>query len=240
MKDENTIKKPRRVLRAILKGLSLTAAVIAVALITWHFVWTYSGSNTWVREFEKNGVTVYSLKTPGVALKQFKAVTRVKTTLTRATAAMASTDAEDCNEWAPGCTSEKAIQPWSSDAMAYTHLFRLTFPSPFSPREFLIHAHVTQDQPTKAVLVRFEAAPDALPRNPCCVRVETLHNWWKFTPLGNGQVEVEALMNADQGLPYPMVNHFVPFGLYSVCHDLQAFLDKPKWQNARFDRIQEQ
>jgi hypothetical protein len=225
--------------RKLFKFLGYTAVIVVVALAIAHFAWKYSGSNTWEKVFEKNGVTVYALKEPGYTLKRFKAVTHVNTTLTRAVAAMASTDAEDCDEWAPGCKSEKAIQPFNAQDLTYTHLFRLAYPKPFAPREFLIHAHITQDMPSKSVLVDFHAEPDAIPHNDGYFRIPFLHNTWRFTPGQKGDVVVEATMNTDQGVPYVIVNKVVPYGLYDVCHNLQAFLDKPKWNNAKFAQIAE-
>jgi hypothetical protein len=152
---------------------------------------------------------------------------------------MASTETEDCAEWAPGCTSEKVIQPWNSQDLTYTHLYRLKYPSPFSPREFLIRAQVSQDLASKAVLVDFRASPNELPRNACCLRIEDLHNTWRFVPLENGEVEVEAVMNTDQQVPYVLVNRVAPRGLYITCRHLQRFLNKEKWQHVKFDRIEE-
>jgi hypothetical protein len=239
MTEPITISRPKRILRAIGRVLGYTAAAVAVALIAWHYIYKYSGSGKWEFEFEKKGVKVYSLKVPGETLKQFKAVTRVKTSLNRAAAAMISTETEDCADWMPGCTSERAIQPFNARNLTYTHLYRLKYPSPFTTRDFIIHARVNQDPATKAVLVAFQAKPDAAPRNECCVRVERLNNTWRFTPLGNGEVEAEAIVNADQKLPYFMVNKVAPASLYVMCRRLQKFLDKDKWQQAKLAHIVE-
>src|SRR5205085_4603852 len=143
----------------------------------------YSGSNQWKLEIDRDKVQVYSLKTPGKAMKDFKAVTRIKSRLSPIVASMVSTQTEDCAAWAPSCRSLQSIQPFNPQDMTYIHAYRLNYPRPFSPREFILNAKVTQDPRSKIVLVEFTALPDALPKHECCVRVERMHNSRKFTPL---------------------------------------------------------
>ena len=229
----------KRVLRTMLKVSAWGIAAVAVALLAAHLVWKYSGTGTWELAINKKGVKVYTMKVPGETVMRFKATTRVKTSLNRAVMAMVSTKTEDCADWMPGCLSKVAIQPWDSKKLTYTHLYSLDLPSPFRPRDFVIKAKVTQNPADKSVLVKFDAAPDEAPLDACCVRVEKLDNHWRFTPAGNGEVEVESMVNGDQKVPYFMANRFAPRSLYVLCRRLQKFLDQEKWQHARYDGIVE-
>ena len=168
--SQETPRKPRRVLRVIGKVLGYGGLLLVAALIVAHFAWKYSGSGQWELEINKKGVQVYSRKTPGTTLKDFRTVRRVKTTLHRAVAAMTSTDSEDCAEWSPGCVAKLTIQPWDPNKLTYVQLYRMDYPKPFKPREFLINAKVTQDPKTRTVLVDFTTQPDLVPRNACCPR----------------------------------------------------------------------
>lgn len=229
----------KRFMRRLFKVAAWGAAVVAVALLVAHFAWKYSGDGQWKLMTDKKGVKVYTMKVPGETIKRFRATTRVKTSLDRAVVAMVSTDTEDCAEWMPGCRSEGALQPWNPADLTYTHKYRIDLPSPFSPRDFIVHGKVTQNPANKSVLVKFDAVKN-LPENACCVRVDKIDNHWRFTPAGNGEVDVETQVNADQKLPYFMINKFAPHGLYVMCRRLQKFLDKEKWQQAQLDNIVEQ
>jgi hypothetical protein len=237
--EENASIQPRRVLGKIFKVLAIGGPVILTILVAAHFAWKYSGSNQWEPVIDKNGVKIYTLKAPGHVVERIRGITHVKTTLNAAVESMIQTDSEDCADWFPGCTSIQAIQPWNPHDLTYTHLYRLKANPPFSAREVLIKAQVSQNPQTKAVLIEFMAMPDELPQNSCCFRLSHMHNTWRFTPLDNGQVEVEIRMNVDLGIPYVMFNGFTPGGLYGLLARLQEYLNNDRWQHARYDLIKE-
>ncbi|MEO8382488.1 MAG: hypothetical protein ABI779_22705 [Acidobacteriota bacterium] len=239
MTTENEIRRPRRWLRGFFKYLALTLMLIVTILVAAHFAWKYSGSNRWVKVIDKNGIQVYTLKSPGQVLKRFRGVTHVKTKLAAAVDLMMQTDTKDCSDWFPGCTSVQAIQPWNPQDLTYIHLFRLKAFRPFAPRETLLKGRATQDPVTKSVLIEFMAMPDDLPPNDCCFRVSHMHNTWRYTPQANGEVEVEVRMNVDLGLPYVMFNRFIPGGVYKTLSRLPKYVDNERWQKAQFDSIQE-
>jgi hypothetical protein len=239
MTKENMLRRLRKVLRIVGRVLLFGSALVIAILVAAHFAWKYSGSKEWKLEVDKNGVQVYSLKAPGSALKRFKAVRRVKTTLNRAVAEMISTDLDDCAEWMGTKCAIETIQPWNSQEMYHILLFRINYPSPFSPREFILKVQVSQDPQSKAVLVKYDSIPDMLPRNECCLRVENMHNSWRFTPLENGEVEAELQMNMDEGLPYFLVNRFIPGSLYEGFSVLEKRYNREKWLHAKLDLVKE-
>src|SRR5215468_1513549 len=109
----------------ITKFLSLGALTLIAILFISHLVWKSSGSNEWELKIDKGGVKVYTLKSPGSSLKRLRAVTRVKTTLNRAVAAMMDTDVQNCAEWIPGCVSSKSIEPWNAQGLYYTQFYQV-------------------------------------------------------------------------------------------------------------------
>jgi hypothetical protein len=201
-------------------------------------VWKYSGSNKWELVLDKNGVKVYALKAPGSSLKQFKAVRRVKTTLNRAMGPMVKTDVATCAEWIPGCDGMEIVEPWNPQELSEAWLWHVNFPSPFSPREFLIKAQFIPDPQSKAVRVEVVASPDKLPRNGCCFRVVHMHNSWRFTTLENGELEVECLENVDMGIPYWLFNLGGGQGIYGLFSKLPVLLNEGKYQDERFEFVE--
>jgi hypothetical protein len=221
------------------KILTIGGALVLTILVAAHFTWKYSGSGQWEPVINKNGVMIYTLKAPGQVIQRVRGVTHVKTTLNAAVDSMVQTSTKDCGSWFPSCTSLDAVQPWNPRDLTYIQLYRLKGQPPFSAREIVIKARVTQHPLTKSVLIEFMGMPDDIPVNSCCFRVSHMHNSWRFTPLENGQVEVENRMNVDMGLPYVMFNRFAPRALYRLLSKMQPFLDDDRWQHARYDLIKE-
>ena len=85
------------------------------------------------------------------------------------------------------------------------------------------------------------AAPDKAPPNDCCFRVTEMNNTWRLTPLENGLVEIEYVFNTNMGgfMPALSLNTRRPKFVVSVLSKLQEFLDKKKYQDAKFDFIKE-
>jgi hypothetical protein len=138
-----------------------------------------------------------------------------------------------------GCTGS-LIE--GDDQVQYVHSYvRYNFPSPFRPRELVMRVMVYQNPHTKEVTAWAAAAPDKVPRNECCVRVTQMNNTWRYTPLGNGEVEVEYILNMDEGgfMPDLLLNTFRAKAMFSVFPKLQKVLNREKYQNAKFDYIKE-
>jgi hypothetical protein len=231
-----TISIPRPIIK-ITKYLSLVALTLIVILSLAHFVWKSSGSNEWKLEIDKDGVKVYSLKPPGSSLKRIKGITRIKTTLNHAVAAMLDTDTENCAEWIRGCVISQSAEPWNAKDQYLIQFVRVNYPSPFSPREYLLKVQVTQDAKSKAVFVEFTAVPDLLPKNDCCFRVTHMRNSWRYTPLENGEIEVEHLEDVDHEIPYFQWNRMAPNSIHKLLSVLPKHLNKEKYQNSSFDFI---
>lgn len=200
--------------------------------VTAHFAWKYSGSNEWKLKVAKDGIRVYSRKTPGTTLTDVKAVGRFKT---RLGIAMLSIVAVDCSDWLPGECSGRNIEPYDLKDEATTDFFVGKMPFPLSPREWLFKTQFSEDPKTKAILMKVDSVPDLLPQNKCCYRVAVLNNRWLLTPVENDEVEVELTMHTDEGVPYLLVNAIKPGGAYKLFRDLPRQFSKKKYQDAKPD-----
>ena len=236
MTNESPAVQKRSRLQRVLRFLAAACLLAIVVGLAGHYAWKYSGSNEWKQEIDKDGIKVYSRKTPGSVLKDIKAIRRVKTSVT---VAMASFMNSDCAEFMEGCLSGKDIVPWNPKDLSATGLFVVDFPGPFAHREYLLKTQVSQNPTTRVTLMDVTAVPDLVPRNRCCYRIEDMRNSWRFTPLGNGELEVEFNMHMDQGLPYPMVNRMAPRFTHEMFADLPRHFGKEKFQGAKLAYIKE-
>jgi hypothetical protein len=224
----------RKHARPLLKVLASTVGVLAFACVAAHFIWKYSGSNEWSLALDKDGVQIFALKEPGSTLKKFRAFTQIPSTMTRAIAAMRDTDIKTCSEWMSGCAAGQSIEPWSDERMSFTHFYRVNLPGPLAPREFLLKAQFTPNPRDKSVFIQFEAQPDRLPRNDCCLRVTRMNSSWRYTPVGEGKVDVEFTQDVDSGLPYFVANALSPSLIYDTLTSLPKHLNKEKYDRQQF------
>jgi ribosome-associated toxin RatA of RatAB toxin-antitoxin module len=127
-----------------------------------------------------------------------------------------------------GCRESYVIER-ADDQLLFT-TFRYNLPFKFRPREFVLRAQFYQNPKNKEVLLAYSAVPEKLPPNPCCFRVTDMNNTWRFTPLGNGQVEVEFLMNMDDGgfMPDLLINKVRPQVMFKALPRLQSLLNTEK------------
>lgn len=229
-------RPPRRLLRRIGRYFLIGCGALVVLLFIAHLGWKYYGPNQWELEIQRNGILIYGLKAPGFTLKKYKGVRQLKTTLTRAVAGALDSDLATCVDWiGTGCVSLKVIEPLSPKDHAVVYLTRVDLPSPFTPREFLLKTQVTQNPTDNSVLIDFLAVPDRLPPNDCCMRVRDVHNTWKYTPVGNGEVRVEYIEDSDYGMPYILYDIRHATDVYDMLTGLPELLNKPKYDNTHFD-----
>jgi hypothetical protein len=202
-----------------------------------------SGSNQWELEFEKDGVKVYSLKSPGSSLKKFKGIARANYSLSQLSASFVEDNhMETCRDWLPGCSDFQSIEPFNSQTMSDVELWKIDLIFPFSPRETLMRGFLYQDKQSKELFAEFIAAPNIIPPNEGCVRVKHMHNTWRYTPLENGEIEIEFVQDMDIGglLPDFLLNFTGAHGVYTFLHDiLPKMMNQEKYLNAKFDFIEE-
>lgn len=235
-----TTKKKRSFARTLLRIALVTSFVLAVGLFTAHLVWKSSGSGKWRLEIDKDGVQVYSMKSPGSTLKHFRIVGRLKTTLHHVVAVFTDNSLQHCQEWLD-CTSASTIEPWNPEGHYMIALYHVDlFPRPVSAREFLLKYQFSQDPQSKALSIDVTAVPELLPEDKCCVRVTHLHNTWLWTPLKDGEVKVEVVEDTDLLVPYLLANARAKL-VWEFMSAVPGLMDRERYpnENEKFDFVQE-
>ena len=234
--------KKNKVKKYLIYFLFGTSSLITILLVS-HWIWMLSGSNQWELKRDEKGVKIYTLKSPGSSLIKVKGITHYKYTLNHLFAPLLDESIqENCADWAPGCLEYKIIEPWNSQLMSNTQLWRFELFFPFSDREMVLKGLVYQDKQSKELLIENIAVPNKIPPNDCCVRVTHAHNTWRYTPLENGEVKLEFIQDIDMGGMFPnfILNLVGPDEIYTMLHtDLPTSLNNEKYRNAKFDFIEE-
>lgn len=226
-----------------LKYLWLGAASIVLTGVVLNWLWVMSGSNEWELEIDRDGVQVYSLKTPGDGNVMFKGVTQYDYSYSQMLAAFIDDEsfAKDCGKLSAGCVEYRFLKPWDPRLMTNTQYWRTQLFFPFANREVVVSGRIRQDKDTKELLLENSAAPSLIPPNECCVRITHLHNTWRYTPQENGRVKIEYVQNLDAGGLFPdFLSAFGAEMVHALLHtDIPKLLDNDKYRNAKLDFIEE-
>jgi hypothetical protein len=223
--QENTTTRSGKLLRMAI-GVLLAVIVLSITIpLARNLLWKYSGSGKWELELDKNGIKVYSSKSPGSNLKQFKGVIQIHSNLNRIVAVMMDTSTDGCRKFDPGCTVGEIVEPWNPKDLYWIQYYRSAFVPPYAPRDFVLKTQFSQDPQSKAVMVRVTALPDMLPANSCCLRIRHINNTWRYTPLGDGKVEVEFLGDYDLGTPYYEFNRRTANNIYRLFSHLEKIFN---------------
>ncbi|MDR3046973.1 MAG: hypothetical protein LBU51_05070 [Bacteroidales bacterium] len=220
------------------KYLCVAIIFIALASIIAHFVWKASGSDQWDVISDKDGVKVYSMKTPGETWLKFKVTGKVNASMKTIVRFIRDPNAADD----VGIYDTQLIDSISPQLIYYS--FKQKFFFPFEPREYVVESNFHQDTITKAVYVDFIADPEKIPEDPnCgCFRVTKMNNKWLFTPYKNGDVDYEFVSVAEDpggNFPYFIANIVMSIIYADAFAIMPETINKPKYQNAQIDYVRD-
>lgn len=235
MKDENSVTKPKTRLKRLVTMLFIVSVSLVALYSVARLIYRFSGSNQWELVRDEKGIKIYTLKQPGTDLKLVKGVTRVRSTMSAAVAWL--TDGDTCRE--TGCRGEKNIEA-KEDELQYAYMI-FDLPRPFQPRDIAMRIHLHQLPRTKELWADYVAVPEKEPPHDCCFRITNMSNTFRLTPVGNGEIEMEYVMNTDWGgwIPDPLSNLHRPKFMFMHMQKLQGYVSKEKYKAAKFAYIQE-
>ena len=203
---------PRKIKDPLWKRLYFAFSLLVMAALVAHFAWLASGSAEWELAKDEDGIKVYTMKAPGDAMLKLRTVMEGDYTLTQLVSQHIGPGdtLPVCKEWIPGCKDFKRIMDFNPARGYDRDLWRVEVPGPFADRELLISTIFHQDEQTKEVTLDVVGMPNSLPHTPGVVRLERIHNQWKYTPKANGKMEVVLIQDvgfAEVGfVPYPLLN----------------------------------
>jgi hypothetical protein len=230
-----TLKSKERIRKIVLFGI----LPLLVLFIVGDWIYCRSGSDEWKLERDKDGIKIWTLKTPGSRTPKIKLTMQVKTKL----ASMIKLIEDPTSGPDVGATEvnmlDMKVSP-TGDFRGYYEC-KIDLPFPFSDRQSVILILHSQDSVSKKIEMNVFAAPNKLPPNDSYVRPTHLHNIWHLTPLENGMVNIEYFQDADLGgsVPYFVDNVIATEALYQLFVKFQNFMNLEKFKNAKFDYIKE-
>ncbi len=152
----------------------------------------------WELEKDKGGIKVFTRKVEGYAIKEYKAITTLKTTIEDLVKLMKNH--EDLKSWFVKCPISKRLKKVSEDE--YYVYFLNDAPWPVSDRDNITKmTFELLDNGTQ--LIHLQGIPDYLPKKSGVVRLPRMEAKWMFEPQANGMVKVTQQVLADLGGKVP-------------------------------------
>lgn len=231
---------PRRLLK--IGSIGLVSMVMLYVGADW--AWTMSGSNEWKLKIDENGTQVYTLKAPGDPSIKVRGVTRSKefSMSTHIAPFFDESIQKDCAAWVEGCFEYRILKRWSEESQYNVTMWSVNLFPPFSPRQILLQGNLSQDPATKVVTLENIATPNKVAPEDCCVRLDHVHNVFKYTPLGDGTIEVELVYDLDMGGLFPkfLLNLGAPYEVHKMLsEDTPKLLRREEYRNAKLAFIEE-
>lgn len=212
-------------------------ALILIPLLSILCLIYADGKAEFTVEKEKNGVKVFTRKIEGSALKEFKGVTSIKTSLTSLVALMNDTDSY--TQWLHECTAAKLVQAINlKERITYTVIHA---PWPVSDRDTVTYSKISQDPKTKIVTIYLKGMADKYPAQSGKVRVPSLKGFWQFIPNKNGYVTVIYQLHSEPGgsIPDAIANSTTTDIPYNTLLNMHRVVKQEKFQTAKIPEVVE-
>lgn len=181
-----------------------------------------SAEESWKLEKDKNGIKVWTRKTPNSQLKEFLVSTTLNTTPERMVSFLKNVPQYD--QWMfkvqPG--SSKILKKVSDDDF-YTYLI---IDAPLiKSRESISHMVFKEPDAKGNIIISFEGAPNLIPLNDNYVRIPVIKAYFKIDPIGNGKVQLthQAFSSPGGTIPDFLVNMGAveaPFYMFSKIKEM--------------------
>lgn len=183
--------------------------------------------NDWILKKDANNIKIYTRISKESNIKEFKAITTVKTPVSNLVAVL--NDVESYPLWMSDVKTVKTLKQVNNKER-YDY-YEASLPWPFKNRDIVLHHLLTEDFNTGVVEISLTGKPDYISQKSGIVRVLSENGIWRFTPKENGATEILYQVFANPGgeLPVWLINMFVVEGPYSTLNKLKGFARKGKY-----------
>lgn len=192
---------------------------------------------SWELRKDKEQIKVYTKEVAGSSFKAYKGITSYQTKMSTIIAVFM--DVPKLVEWFPRAAESKLLEKPKPNKNVY--YLTSDAPWPVSDRDGIYSSEFIQDPVTKIVTVKVGCHPDLLPEKDGIVRIKQTTGYWKFTPKGDGMIEVIYENHAEPGgnIPAWLANSSTVDIPFNSLKNLRKRLQLPEYQNQSFSFIQD-
>lgn len=182
-----------------------------------------SAQPQWELKKEKNGISVYSLKTDTGAFNSIKVEALLPGNVDDLVSLLL--DVEHHHEWAYGTRSASTLKRISPHEIIFYK--EINSPGPVSDRDLIARMKINHHPSTKVTRVESFSVPDFIPRKKEFVRIPKSNEVWEIVAVAPRHVKIKYYLEVDPGgaLPPFLVNLFVSKGPYETFDNLRRILE---------------
>ncbi|MCL2025821.1 MAG: START domain-containing protein [Leptospirales bacterium] len=189
----------------------------------------------WERAKSSNMIEVFVRPVPGSAIKEFRAVTEVQSSMSAILALL--DDTSSYTKWMHRCTEAKLLY----EKNIYERItYNVTSsPWPVEDRDIAVRSVISQNKKTLAVTIALTGLPGYVPVKPKKVRIVKLSGYWMLEPLGAGRLRVTYRLHSEPGgsVPETLVNSSLVDIPYNTLHNLRRMVNQSPYKDAKYDEI---
>ncbi|GAA3976131.1 START domain-containing protein [Allohahella marinimesophila] len=183
----------------------------------------------WKRDYEKDGVVVYTRPFPGSDFQAFKAVYTLEASIEDIMAVMS--DPTSCTEWVLNC-----VESWGFDDKQFSkrHAYSVNdLPWPVMDRDYVLEINTSKASDSDTIVMDLYAVDDKIAPNKSYVRVSKQETHYHIKPLGDEQTEIVWLQHTEPGgaIPSWLVNALIVDIPFKSLKALESLANSDKYQD---------
>ena len=178
----------------------------------------------WKLKKEKNNIKIFIRNSEGPNITEIRALSTVKASVELLVETVY--DIDSYPEWVSNLETAEVLETVSKREIYY--YYQADVPWPFSNRDDVMRFVMEEDPESGAVKIILSGHPDYIPVKDKIVRLTLNKGYWKFTPLSNGETEIDYIFFTNEGKGYPnwLVNMFVVDGPFDMVLKLKEYVTK--------------
>jgi len=191
----------------------------------------------WELKKDKEGIKVYTGSIPNSNLKAIKVTCILNSSLSQLAALLLDIKAHE--KWVYHTKTSYLVKQLSANHLLYYS--ELDMPWPLSNRDVVVEINISQQPGSKVMNVSANAVGHYVPLQKDKVRVSLSKVNWTVTPVGNNQISVEYIAQADPGgeVPAWIVNSFSTKGPFETFEKLKEMLASSAYGNTQYDFVKD-
>jgi len=189
----------------------------------------------WELKKDEEGIKVYIGSVPNSNIKAVRVTCILNANISQLTALLLDTKAHE--QWVYNTKTSYLVKPLGPNHLVYYS--EVSMPWPLTNRDVVVEMKISQQPATKVLYVSANTIDNYVPMNKGIVRVPLSKVSWTVTPIGNNQLSVEYVGQADPGgsVPAWLVNSFSTKGPFETFKKLKELVTSPAYKNARYDFV---
>ena len=191
----------------------------------------------WSLVNDENSVQAYVKESPDNPFKIVRVHTQCKTTFSALISLIK--DADNHHNWIYA-NSLSQIKD-KRGAFHWVYYGVSNAPWPVSDRDLVSKIELAQDTVSGVITIVSRGVPNYLPKKEGLVRVPKLYSKWTFTPMNNGDIDIEFFLIIDLGgnIPAWLVRDAISNGPFNTLVSLREEIQKPIYKEAHLKYITE-